>query len=172
MIETVHFAGTRLRRVAAVFGLSLVCAAGAIWAGIVLFTTYGLSPADGGVLAPLASRIAWAGFVSLSGLGFAGGMFVYCGCYVVRIGYDDSSREYLVSTLTRPGSVKIRIRPDDVESAREHRGRIETGKLSVDAPWLGLKIRGRKLPLIVDLRGSIVSETRFQELTGYRRLSI
>jgi hypothetical protein len=81
--EILFRAGRQAWKVRLLTWLSLACAAGAMVAAQDLLLTYGTRPADGGVLAPLAVRIAWSGTVATLGLGFAFGMWLY-GCYAIR----------------------------------------------------------------------------------------
>ena len=78
----VYQAGSRVWRVRGLLWLSLVVAVWFVLWGMDLYRTYGLRPADGGVLAPEGVRRAWAfgmgglGAKMVEGLGSSVG----CGC--------------------------------------------------------------------------------------------
>jgi hypothetical protein len=144
-------------KVRAMMWLSLVVAIWfCIW-GWDLFQSYGTRPADGGVLAPFGQRLAWLLFLAGFGLGFLGGMWLYGTIYVSSLRVDEQRKLLQIRTLGFIGSLGGRRRTcrlSDVIGADHHAGKFgNPGGVSVDAPWLSVRIRGRKWPLIVDVRG-------------------
>jgi hypothetical protein len=147
-------AGRQLVKVRIVMFASLVAAAAACWYGWDLFQTYGLRPADGGVLAPLWARLAWGLTVASLGLAFAAGMWVYGRDYAARIRLDQEAGDLLVYTVSFIGTIRSRHAAGDVRGSGRREGKLVTPHgISVDAPWLAVRIAGRRRPLIVDAQG-------------------
>jgi hypothetical protein len=142
-------AGRQVTMVWLVNGLALLCAAGSSWAGVYLAQNYGLEPADGGVLHPLPVRLIMGGTVASLGLSFLGGMLVYARCYVVQI--QQVAQDTLQFGLLWPG-LEVRVQKADLAGTASHAG-VTQGRIPVNAPWLALRLRGRRLPLIVDEQG-------------------
>ena len=140
---------------------SLFCAAASLYAGLDLAQTYGTSPGDGGVLAPLGQRLAWGIFVSLLGVGFAFGMWVYGRCYVSEIALDESRQLLLLRTVSFLGDATVELPLDAQTSYAEHRGRLRTTRQKINAPWISLRVPGRRIPMIVDAQGEFVDEDGF-----------
>lgn len=156
-MRTLYAVGPRRWRVWFVVALSVAAAVGGVWLGLVLGQTYGLHPAEGGVLAPLPVRLAWAFALSALGLGFLGGMVAYARCYVVRLDYDAGTAH--VRTLLGERAVPV----DHFAGARHHAGQL-TLRQHVDAPWISLRVRGRRLPYILDLQGEVMDADALDRL--------
>ena len=92
MIPVFH-AGRQLIKVRGMMLFSLACAVGSVWAGGYMARTYGLSPGDGGVLAPWPIRLARGIGVALIGIGFAAGIWVYGRCYVAKREVDEPTSQ-------------------------------------------------------------------------------
>lgn len=157
-MPVVFDAGRQLLKVRFIMILSLVAASGATYAGIQIARTYGLSPADGGVLKPLTLRLAFGTFVALLGIGFAVGMWVYGRCYVARLTLEPETRTLLIETVTFWGRSTSAVSLTEVQFGERHAGRFQAAEFgvvgaSVNAPWRELHVRGRSLPLIVDEQG-------------------
>ena len=144
-------------KVRAMMWLSLATAIAFTWWGWDLFQTYGTRPADGGVLAPLWARLAWFAVLTALGLAFLGGMWLYGGLYVTALLVDLAAATLHVRTLGFIGSLGGRswtYRLSDVVGTDYKAGKFESSAgVSVDAPWLSVRIKGRKSPLIVDIKG-------------------
>lgn len=152
MVE-IFSAGGQLVKVRAIMWLSLAAAAVALWAGWGIFGSYGLRPADGGMLAPLGTRLALGGGVAALGLVFAGGMWLYGGLYVAAIVYDEPNRRLHLRTLSFLGHRDRSFAAGEVDGSSFHNGEFWAGGVSVNAPWLTVRMRGRRLPFIVDAQG-------------------
>jgi len=151
----IYTAGTQLLKVRALMILSLVCALAASWWGWDLFQTQGLRPADGGVLAPLATRLALGVGVASLGIAFAVGMWVYGRLYVGALQYDQTAQALHFRTIGFAGSGDMVIAESDVLGSTYQPGQtFNTDGVSVDAPWIKVAIRGKRLPLILDAQGS------------------
>jgi hypothetical protein len=160
----VYRAGSQLLKVRAIMMASLACALGACWWGWDLFQTYGLRPADGGVLAPLPVRLALGLGLASLGIAFAAGMWAYGRNYVSALGYDEASGVLHVRTVGFAGSDETRYAASDVLGSDYHAGRSSYGRVSVDAPWMKVRIKGRRWPLIVDARGEFPDRKLMAEL--------
>ena len=153
-------------KVRIVLWVSLVVCAGALYGGWAIMQTYGLSPADGGVLRPFGERLALGGFVAVLGLAFAGGMMLFATIYVLRLARDGDQVVIDTLTLWGIGGRRHSFAISDIGESAYHHGRFsvarETGTpgqlldLNVDAPWITLHAAGRRLPFLLDLQAEIV----------------
>src|SRR3954452_25465737 len=117
----VYRAGKQLVKVRGLMALSLVVLALCLWWGIHLARTYGASPGDGRVLAPLPQRLAWGGLVSLAGVVFVAGMWVYGRLYAARIAFDPDGRLIHLDTPGFFGTNRHVISLAGVGRVRAHR---------------------------------------------------
>jgi len=140
--------------------LSLGCAVASVWAGITIARSYGLNPADGGVLAPLAVRLAFGIGVSLLGIIFAVGMWIYGKCYVARIEFDEQNEVLYIYTVSFFGRGEHKINASKVLSSQYYEGELD----SVKAPWRKVRIKGRRLPFIVDEQGVFLEKKIMNKL--------
>ena len=81
----------RSRWVRIVTWLLLIFAAGFVVGGVLIAQTYGLNPADGGVLKPLAVRLGFGGAVAAIGILIGGGMWLYGTLYVSELVQEGST---------------------------------------------------------------------------------
>ena len=151
-LQLLFEAGRQLLKVRLMTLFSVVCAAGAVWGGVVIAESYGTRPADGGVIAPLGIRLAFGGCVALMGVAFAFGMWIYGKCYIARIEYDRSLDKYLICTSGLIVGKCRWVDRSDVAESRSHEGKLDL-QTQVDAPWTTLWIKGRRLPFILDDQG-------------------
>ena len=151
----IYRAGFQLLKVRAVMLMGLAGAVAGCWFGWDLFQTYGIRPADGGQLASLPVRLAWGLSVAALGLAFAGGMALYGTLYVGTIRYDEASGTLHIRTVEFLITGRRRIVPlSAIKGSTRKEGRLDNPDgVSVDAPWLALRIKGRNWPLIVDAQG-------------------
>jgi hypothetical protein len=104
--------------------------------------------ADGGPTGPY-----WLGFLFgvaflIGGIAIAIGAWLYGPAYVTRIEVDREQQLARFSVLGWVRGWSFTVRPDDIVSGRYH-----DGGTMVNAPWTTVRIRGRRLPLIVDAQG-------------------
>lgn len=159
-------AGPRAARVRALLWFSLACAVAALWAGADLARTYGLSPGDGGVLAPLPVRLAWGVGIAAAGVGFAVGMWVYRSCYVAAAAVDEAAGRLHLRLVGYFGA-PVRVVPlERVRGGGHHPGRAAFGGPAVSAPWDAVRVEGRRLPLIVDAQGEVLDRERARRYLG------
>ena len=155
MIQIFH-ARKQLIKVRGLTWFFLILAVPAVYYGIDLAQTYGLRPADGGVLAPLPVRLAVGGGLAFLGLLAAGGMLLYNTMYIAWLELDSSGQLVHITTPRLFGSHTSIIPAQDIEAGQLHLGQMDTGELTVNAPWHAIHIKGRKLFLILDLQGEIL----------------
>jgi hypothetical protein len=156
MIDLFH-SGSQTRAVRFVMILSLLVAAGCCWGGYALFQSYGLSPGDGGVLAPLGTRLSWGMGVAALGLATAWGMWLYGRNYVRSIRYDPHAQVLHIRTLGMFGDGVAAVPVGRVRRSTFRGGRMagmgDFADVSVNAPWFSMKVEGRALPYILDAQG-------------------
>jgi len=175
MIE-LYRGGWQLVKVRAIMWFALACGAGSLWWGTDLARRYGLITVDGGVLAPLPVRLAWAAGIWALGLVFLGGMWVYGRCYVARVDYDEQANALHIFTTGFVGSHRAVVELSGVHLGRYHDGRLDIVAagwggtatsnlaLSVNAPWRAVKLAGRTLPLILDMQGRALQPELLEKL--------
>jgi hypothetical protein len=155
-MEAIYSAGRQAWKVRFMALVALAAFAGAAWAGWEIARSYGVRPADGGVLKPLAVRLAFGGFVAALGAVFVAGMWIYGRCYVMEAAVDEKRGVLgivLAGLLVRS---RLEVPLDAVEGSTHHAGRSSTGDIAVNAPWVSVRLRGRRLPLIVDGQGEFL----------------
>ena len=146
----IYRAGWQLTKVKALTLFTVPVAAGALYWGWDLLTSYGLRPADGGVLAPLWQRLLWAGFVAGFGLAILAGMWVYGRRYLARVRYDEAADALHVFTLEFLASRRRIVPAVEVLGGNYVDGRMEDA--GVDAPWYFLHLKDRPV-LVLDAQG-------------------
>lgn len=131
-----------------------------IWLGEWTIRTYGLNPAEGGVLRPLSQRVLLGGSFAAAGAACIIGILVYLRCYVSRIEEDETGDAFRVTVIWPFGWRQRMVGPGDVARASYNDGVF----MNVDAPWHSLRLRGRRLPLIIDDQGSLLDEFALDRL--------
>jgi hypothetical protein len=145
-----------------------------LWWGLDLTATYGLSPGDGSVLAPLPQRLAFGSAIALFGVACAAGMGLYGRLYAARIGFNPDRRQVYLEGVGLLGNIRHVIDRADLGGVRFHRDvcRGRVGAVvghpvpTVDVPWMSVQIAGRRLPLIVDRRGEVLDPELMRVLFG------
>jgi TMEM70/TMEM186/TMEM223 protein family len=145
---------------------SLIGLAVALWAAWESLLHYGLRPADGGRLASLPVRLAWAVSLAALGLAFAGGMWVYGKVYVVRLGHDEAAGTLHARTLGFFADEEQVFPLAAVGGGSYHAGHSNSGGVSVNAAWMTLRVAGRRLPFILDAKGAWPDYQKAQALLG------
>ena len=172
----VYRAGRQLIKVRLLMVLSLAVLVFCLWWGVDLALTYGLNPGDGGVLAPLPQRLAWAGGVVLFGVACVAGMCVYGQVYAARIAFDPDRQQIHLDTVgfLRTNRHVINLPAVGGVRARRDVSRGFAGELvahpipAVDAPWMSVRIAGWPLPLIVDHQGELLNPKLMRTLWSGR----
>jgi len=147
------------RKVRIVFWVVLLGAGFAFWGGWTIFQTFGLSPADGGVLKPLWQRVALGGFVGALGAAAAGGMYLYISLYALSIAREGN--RVSITTMTPFGSRQHAFELSQLGAAAYYHGRMDRALSSgrsiwINAPWITLRAAGRRFPFIIDLQAESI----------------
>lgn len=164
----VYRAGWQGIKVRVVMIASLMVLAISIWCGLDLVQSYGLRPADGGVLAPWWQRVAFGGFVASLGVALAVGMWIYGGHYALRIEFDADAKQFHLITLSFLWNRRHVFAADALGYRRGH-GEINWDIVLagialghpvalVDAPWTSVRIKAWRWPLVVDQQGIVLHE--------------
>ena len=167
-MQTVYSAGSQGTKVRLVMWGSLILLSVCAWQAIETFQTYGLRAAEGGRLAPLAARAAWA--ITWSALGLAGpiGMWVYGRRYIAAIRMDEASSAVEFDTLGWFGTRKLQFPASAVSLGRFHAGAF-SGRVSVKAPWTAVRVDGLRGRLILDAQGRLIDESFPARVRAARR---
>jgi hypothetical protein len=148
---------------------ALATLGGALYWGIDLAQTYGLSPGDGGELRPLWQRLAVALLVVGLGAVFPAGMWLYGRLYVARIDHDPEANKLHLYTVRFVGSRRHVVDLADVGATKHHAGRLDTGEHWVSAPWRSVRLAGWRLPLILDAQGEVLDAKLMEALFSARK---
>jgi hypothetical protein len=171
-----HVLGNRARatRFRMLLWASYLVAFGAAFLAHHVLMTYGLSPGDGGVLKPLAERIAVGMFVLVIGLCVCIGMTLYAPAYVLRLGLNGQTVVIETLTATGLGFQTYKLGAADIQSAKYYHGRFmarrpsegvgRTIDLEVDAPFITLRFRQQFLPFVLDLQAKRIDRKVLAQL--------
>jgi len=124
------------------------CLAWLYWAWTTL-ENYGIEPADGGALRSFPERLGMAVVIALCGVLPLAGMAFYSSLYLTRI--ERHGDAVLLTALGALRPVLHRYAVADLVPGKAYEGRV-SGRISVDAPWLTLRVTDRKMPFVVDLQ--------------------
>ncbi len=151
--RVIYDAGRQLLKVRFLLWLSVACAGGAVWGSVAVLTT------EGGW--PSATQIATAAFIALCGAAFLAGMWVYTRHYVCEI-REAGTSELVLRFPGFVGSTERRYRRSDVRFEARRSGRAQAFSfdegwaqpgITVDAPWIPVRVPDRRWPLIMDAQG-------------------
>lgn len=140
----------RAARVRLVIWGVLLASLATAWWGWDISQSYGLAPGDGGALRPARERYGLGGLVAGLGLLAGLGTMFWATHYAVRVrrGGDRLIVETLaplgLGTWSRDYAVS------QVETYSYNEGQMRGGGRKVDAPWMALRINGRRWPFILD----------------------
>ena len=136
---------------------------GALYGAWSLYETYGLNPGDGGVLRPLEERVMAAAIVASLGLAFVGAMLFFASRYAVRI-EREGDRVDLV-TMSLIGTKVRQYSTADFGGGNYHHGRMVSGRgHSVNAPWITLRVKDKRVPFMVDLQAERIDRAALRKL--------
>ncbi len=166
----VFTAGQRVWRVRALLWVAVVVAAASVSWGIDLYRTYGLRPADGGVLAPHGVRLAWFVFTSLFGTACLGGMWCYSRVYVATLWLDEATGQVAILTAGGWRGSRTALPLAHIRRSTYHEGGFWTPTHSVNAPWHTMRVEGVSWPFVLDAQGTTVNPVLLKRvLSGGRR---
>jgi len=140
------FQGVKVRAIQA---LGLAMGVAALW-----FVAYIARVDDPGLT--MLGRVAVAALVALLGIGSALGMVVYGWCYVTRVEWDPAAERCDVALAGLFVPVRLGVEPATSPRVRFHEGQSHRAGMTVNAPWYGVRLPGRRLPLILDLGGDFI----------------
>lgn len=149
------------RKVRFVTLVLLLWCLGCLYWSVDIAQTYGISPADGGVLRPPIQRYAMAALLVFLGLAPMLGMILYNRRYLTRIVLDPEGLELTVIGLLWP--FRRRIALSDLAGSSSYEGRMRA-KISVHAPWATLRVKGQRVPFIIDQQAEQVNNSAIQAL--------
>lgn len=117
-------------------------ALGTLYWAWTMVDSYGIAAGDGGVLRPLAERLAMAGGMVLVGILPFLGFVMFAALYLVRAERKGDVVTVSTTGLFRP--VHRRHCISESGSATEYPGRLAL-RSTVNAPWLSLRVAGKWL---------------------------
>jgi len=158
----VYDAGSRRTLIRAMIWLSIPCGLLFCWLGLLGWT----SP-------PAVDERPWERpFVLLlglgTGLGTIGAMLLYGRCYISQVEVEDDGTAR-VRTIGPFGSPERVLRPGDVLPGAYHQGHFQADGLRGAAPWHSVRLRGRRIPLILDPVGDILDAAATERALGMER---
>jgi hypothetical protein len=109
---------------------------------------------------PLANLLCFGG-----GLAIVASMLVYGRSYIGRMEVEDDGT-LRIRTVGPFGSPEHVLQPDDIVSGVYRDGYLRANGQTVNAPWFTVRVRGRRLPLILDLQGDILDAARTEQALG------
>ncbi len=155
--------GAQALKIRILFWIVVIIGVVALWGGWAIFQSFGLSPADGGVLKPFSERLAFGGVVAVLGVALIAGMWLYMSLYALEVVRDGN--KIAITTMTPLGDREQNFKVSELGKGAHHQGqtnfaRVEDGlvenHIKVDAPWITLRAAGRRLPFILDMKSQII----------------
>jgi hypothetical protein len=154
-----YYAATQVNKVRFVMVFSLLVGAGLLYLAYVAARYYEMDGGQG-ELAPVVIRLSVAAAIALLATTFPIAMWVYAACYVESIEADADGSSAIYHTLALFGTRAHSVHPDDIESTRSNKGVLKIGGTAtgpivprVNAPWKSVRVKGRRLPFIIDGQG-------------------
>ncbi|CAN5869176.1 hypothetical protein BH23GEM9_BH23GEM9_29730 [soil metagenome] len=159
----VYRAGRQLMKLRLVMPLCLLCGGVVIWFGWYVLNSYGLHPSEGGSLAPLHVRLPAAALLFIVGALMLGGIVVFMeSCYVAAIDRLPGGQGLRLTLAGVIAKRTLDVDPADVVGSKFQHGVYNNPHgVSVNAPWYSVRIRGRRLPLVLDTQGQVLDRTTF-----------
>jgi hypothetical protein len=122
------------------------------------------------MLRPLWQRLLFGGFVGALGLAAAGGMALYISLYALRI--EVRGEMVAIATMTPFGRRQREFALSLFGESAYHHGRLHHAgpvaggreALWVNAPWMTLRVAGRRLPFVIDLQAEEIDAARLARL--------
>lgn len=109
---------------------------------------------------PLANLLCFGG-----GLGIVASMLVYGRCYISQVEVEDDGT-VRIRTIAPFGSPEHVLRPVDVLPGEYHEGHFQSGGVRGVAPWHSIRLRGRRIPLILDPVGDVLDARAAERALG------
>ena len=146
--------------------LRWVCWGSVVWTiawlawAVDLAETYGLSPGDGGVLRPFGERLAYAAVLTVIAVLPLVGLIWYSRRYIVAMSRSGGMVDVTMLGFWRP--LRRRYAVAAFGPSTTHGGRMSAGGLTVNAPWITLRIGGKRH--FVDLQSERADTRRLTAL--------
>jgi hypothetical protein len=112
-----------------------------------------------------AERLFASAFAITAGLVASLGILVYGRCYIGRLEVEDDGT-LRIRTVGPIGSPEHVLQPDDIVSGVYRDGYLRANGQTVNAPWFTVRLRGRRLPLILDPQGDVLDADRTEQALG------
>ncbi len=105
----------------------------------------------------IAAQDGWWTYAFAWGFGLAAtaGILLYGRLYIRRAQVAEDGTVHVRHAGPFGGSRRV-IRPGEVEASAFHHGRMTTAKHTVNAPWFTVRLKGHRLPLILDDQGHVL----------------
>jgi hypothetical protein len=132
--------------------LAVWCIGWLYWAWDTLHA-YGVEPADGGLLKPFSERLQMAVIIAVLGAFPVAGMVFYSTLYITKVERDGAT--VALTTLGVFGSTVHRYDAAAFTQGRQYEGWM-SARTKVHAPWLALRVAGRRIPFVVDLQAEVI----------------
>jgi hypothetical protein len=146
--------GVKVRAVQAL--VLLVVTPVALWGAADLIVDPAVSRASAAEYVAWPVRYGTAAFLLVIGVGGALGMLVYGRCYVMRAVWDPAALRCRLTLAGIGASARVTIPAAAGVHAVAHEGRFRTPKVTVHAPWFGIRVPGRRFPLVLDAQGEFL----------------
>jgi hypothetical protein len=165
-MTVVYDAGWQGKKVRALIWLLLACGVLLLWLAF-MEPTAPLPPE----LDTAAERFFGPVLSVVAGVAMAGGILLYGRCYVGRVEVEDDGTVRL-RTIGPLGSPEHVLLPGDIGPSEFYnglgpsRGNSWERPWVDDSPWLKVRVRGRRLPLILDLLGEVLDADRAARAVG------
>jgi hypothetical protein len=151
-----YTAGRQLTKVRALMLLSIACLLGGAW------WWWSSAPIPCGDSSDGPAALIMIAF----GAAFAAGMWVYGRCYAAHIDFEPTRRQLHVRTVRFWGSTLRLVDVSDIQGYQVHDGRVYVRDV-VDAPWVSVRLRGRRLPLLIDAQGKVLDPKLMRAFFGW-----
>ncbi len=127
----------------------------ALWAA----TDLAFNPAPdvdaSGEVVSWGARYFAAALVFAVGVGGGVGLLVYGWCYVTRVVWDPEADSCRITLAGFGVPARLTLPRATGQRWKHHEGRSRGGGIVVNAPWWGIRVPGRWLPLILDQQGDL-----------------
>ena len=165
-MDLIYSAGGRVNRVRLIIVLSWLFMIFFLYCAVHFF--FNVSSAAAGGPRPFINRISFSFMVAAIGGLLVWAMYLYGRLYVTHIRITPDGQRIEVGTLKF-----LSISTEEFPSSDVLKGDSPwtrwMPKISVDAPYLLLRIRDRSLPFFIDMQQDVVESKRLLELLGAQK---
>ena len=133
---------------------TIVWSIGWLYWSYVLAQSFGLAPGDGGSLRPANQRYAISALALVVAIAPVVGMIVYGRVYLMRLERDGDALALTTLGFLFPHTFLVRL--SDLTGSTTYDD-DKPGVSLAEAPWITLRVKGYRLPFIVDLQAEHVN---------------